>query len=208
VSWRCGRALDQFIAEARELVPDGRVDTIGDADHSSRESDHNPCDCHSAVCAGDVFTYQYDCAALAENLRQLALAGDYRIKYVIFNRRIFSGPGQSYSAGVWRDYDGANSHTDHLHISLQHGAEQFDRTDRWNVFGATAAGIAPETVEVDVPIFAKLDTGQTLLVMSGVVSIGSDDDRKELLAAVKDVDHIAQVGGGTAKQLAGMAGHA
>ena len=67
--------------------------------------------------------------------------------------------------------------------------------------------------EVDVPIFCNLDTGQTLLVMSGVLSIGSENDRKELKAALEaaykgDWSRIAKVGGGTAKQLAGMAGEA
>jgi hypothetical protein len=61
---------------------------------------------------------------------------DRRIKYVISNRRIGSGP-QGPSAGVWRKYTGTNPHDHHCHISVVAGAAG-DATDPWNIDGVAA----------------------------------------------------------------------
>jgi len=210
MTWRTARSIDSSQGLGQEILatnPGTTLYYIGDTSHQQGTSDHNPCDCHDVVCAVDVMQNNGpNLDQLAEHIRQRVLAGDQRTKYLIWNRRIFSGQGQSYPPGVWRDYDGSNPHQDHVHLSVRHGPGLYDDALSWQ--WGTSGGLAPETVAVDMPIFVNLDTGQTLLVISGVVSIGSDNDRKELLAACKDIDHIAKVTGGTAKQLAGMAGHA
>jgi hypothetical protein len=144
MAWRVGNALGatgtagllgevNASAPTRSKTADG---SIGDASHSSRTSDHNPCSCHSVVCARD-FTHDpdggFDSYQFAEWLRTrvLASAPEERVKYVISNRRIFSGPGQDYPPGVWRPYSGSNTHSQHVHVSVRHGASFFDETDAW-----------------------------------------------------------------------------
>ena len=59
MAWYVARSLDQLLAEINASAPNRNKasdGSIGDADHSSRESDHNPCDDHDCVCARD-FTH-------------------------------------------------------------------------------------------------------------------------------------------------------
>lgn len=90
----------------RSRVSDG---WIGDAAHRSRTSDHNP-DGNGIVHAGDV-THDpgngLDCHRLA---RELAASRDPRVKYIIWDRRIWQNG--------WKAYKGANPHTKHLHLSV------------------------------------------------------------------------------------------
>ena len=77
--------------------------TIGDAAHQSRNSDHNPQirDGSTGVVTALDVTYDpavgFDALAFADSLRA---AKDARIKYVIFNGRIFSSTEQPW---VWRN---------------------------------------------------------------------------------------------------------
>jgi hypothetical protein len=90
--------------------PDG---TIGDLAHKARKSDHNP-NHRGVVCAIDI-THDpengCDAGKLAESLR---LSRDPRIKYVIWNSRIFSSLVKPWE---WREYAGA-PHKEHVHISV------------------------------------------------------------------------------------------
>jgi len=150
MSWRLAKALGgtgtagllgeiNARAPGRSKASDGG---IGDAGHSARTSDHNPCDCcrPGVVCARD-FTHDppaFDSYAFAEWLRARVLAGEARVKYVISNGRIFSGRGQNHPAGVWRPYTGKNKHAHHVHVSVRHGAEFFDDDAPWGWHPADA----------------------------------------------------------------------
>jgi hypothetical protein len=46
---------------------------------------------------------------------------DIRLKYVISNRRIGSGPAGP-SPGMWRKYSGVNPHDHHCHVSIIGGS--------------------------------------------------------------------------------------
>lgn len=137
MAWRVARSLDALLAEVNDSAPkrsklsDG---SIGDARHSSRRSDHNPCECCAVVCARD-FTHDpeggFDAGVFSEWLRQRVLAGEPRVKYVIFRRRIFSGRNQRHPAGLWRRYYGTNPHTSHVHVSVDHGADLYDSPTPW-----------------------------------------------------------------------------
>jgi hypothetical protein len=131
MSWRMAKSLggtgkDGLLGEVNASAPkrskasDGG---IGDAKHSARSSDHNPCECCRIVCARD-FTHDpaggFDAHAFATWLRTRALAGETRIKYVIWNKRIMSGPGEAKPCGQWRSYTGKNPHTKHVHLSVVH----------------------------------------------------------------------------------------
>jgi len=59
-------------------------------------------------------------------------AKDTRIKYVIFNRHIFSSYSRDYRRSwVWGSYSGSNPHTSHAHISLFDTKEACEDTRPW-----------------------------------------------------------------------------
>lgn len=138
MTWWVGSSLDVLLAEinasapGRSKVSDG---SIGDADHSSRTSDHNPCDCHDCVCARD-FTHDpaggFDSYVFADWLAERTRGPEDRVKYIISRGRIASGQGQDFPAGEWRPYTGSNPHDHHVHISVRHGPEHFDDGRPWS----------------------------------------------------------------------------
>ena len=93
----------------RDKASDGG---IGDTAHSTRISDHNP-DQYGTYHAYD-FDHDPDSNGLDCRVlwRELLASRDARIKYVIFNRVIWSPSRGS------RAYTGVNAHTLHLHLSV------------------------------------------------------------------------------------------
>lgn len=93
----------------RDKASDGG---IGDAAHSARTSDHNPTN-------GVFHAYDFDHDPDANGLncvtlnRELKQSKDARIKYVIFQGRIW------YPNGTDLRYTGPNAHTQHLHLSVK-----------------------------------------------------------------------------------------
>ena len=147
MSWYVARSLDTLLDEINASAPgrnkasDG---SIGDADHSSRESDHNPCDDHNAVCARD-FTHDpgagFDSHAFAYWLVARCSAGiENRCKYVISNYQIASAS----QAWVWRPYDGSNPHSHHVHVSVAHPQSLFDDPAGWGWHGNAGPTPPPE----------------------------------------------------------------
>ena len=134
MSWYCGYSLNQLLAEINTSAPNRNKasdGSIGDQAHQNRTSDHNPCKCHNAVCARD-FTHDpaggFDSYAFADWLRQRCATGrEVRVKYIISNRRIAS-PNQNW---VWRTYSGSNPHSQHAHVSVLHGPENFNEKKLW-----------------------------------------------------------------------------
>lgn len=119
MSWYLSPALETLRAQVNRAHP-GRSKatdgTIGNEEHSARDSDHNPRRPSGEVCAWDV-THdlpELDAHALADELLR---AQDPRLKYVISRGRIGSGP-RGPRPGVWRDYDGPNEHDKHAHVSV------------------------------------------------------------------------------------------
>lgn len=94
------------LAPNRSKLSDGG---IGDPAHAARISDHNP-DANNIYHARD-YTHDpaggLDCQWLANELTRSA---DIRIKYIIWNRRIWTG--------YWATYNGSSPHTEHLHLSV------------------------------------------------------------------------------------------
>jgi hypothetical protein len=118
----------------RDKTSDG---TIGDAAHATHESDHNPFivddEGIGVVRALDVDVDGINAAQLAEHLRQLGKKGDERLNgkgYVIFNRRIAS----EVQDWTWRQYNGENPHTSHVHVSVSRTADPgYDSLGGWGV---------------------------------------------------------------------------
>jgi hypothetical protein len=110
----------------RSTASDG---TLGDASHSSRDSDHNP-DGNGIVHAADLThdpAHGVDAHAWAEAVRRRVKAGqERRVTYQISNRRIYS----ANSGWNWVTYSGSNPHEHHVHTSVTDGALQ-DSTAPW-----------------------------------------------------------------------------
>ena len=124
------RAQMNAIAPRRSKVSDG---TIGDAAHATRSSDHNPwiIDGGMGVVTGMDLTHDPEGGCSGEHLAEaLRGARDTRIKYVIWNRRIFSA---TVSPWEWRPYTGANPHNHHVHVSVSEDKARYDSTASWSV---------------------------------------------------------------------------
>jgi hypothetical protein len=140
VRWRVAAALLKLRMQLNERHPnrakfnDG---SIGDAAHQSRDSDHNPWVRDENVGVVTAFDVTHDpasglnCHSLAETLRS---SRDTRIKYVIWNSKIFASyPTGATAAWSWRAYGGSNPHDKHLHISVNSDKEQFDLETAWPI---------------------------------------------------------------------------
>lgn len=121
-------ALQTLLSQVNTLYPNRSKASdgwLGDAAHATRLSDHNPLP-NGVVCAQD-FTHDpddLDCNWLAE---QLVKNGDPRIKYIIWNKRIWQN-------GTWKSYSGLNDHTKHLHLSV---GGDYDNASKWSLGGST-----------------------------------------------------------------------
>lgn len=140
MSWYVGYSLNQLLAEINTSAPNRNKasdGSIGDQAHQGRTSDHNPCACHTAVCARD-FTHDptngFDSYAFANWLRERCQSGtERRVKYIISNARIAS-PTNNWA---WRGYTGSNPHSRHVHVSVSHGPEKFNDKASWGYSGGT-----------------------------------------------------------------------
>lgn len=172
-AWRVARSLDVLLAQLNKLAPsrskksDG---SIGDAAHASRESDHNPyikLDGVGIVRARD-FTHDpfggLDCNWLAA---VLVASDDPRIRYVIWNRRIWT-PGRG-----WVAYKGSNPHDKHLHLSVSEQPGWFDSTMPWALNDARIGSpgkslpAAPAKPAAPIPSLVQEDDVPTVIVNPG-----------------------------------------
>lgn len=134
--WRVAKSLlvlrDQIdaIAKDRDRASDG---TIGDLRHQGEQSDHNPWvkdGGEGVVTALDITQDAAggcDCGKLTA---ALLASRDRRIKYVIWERRIFSATVEPW---VWRAYAGSDPHTGHMHVSVVSDKAGYDDTGPWSL---------------------------------------------------------------------------
>lgn len=168
MTWRVANSLNVLLSQLNTRAPrrskaaDG---SIGDASHASRSSDHNPWYGPGIVTARD-FTHDpaggLDCNWLAS---VLIASRDRRIKYLIWNRRILSGAGGP-SPWAWREYDGPNAHTKHLHLSVV-ASSAADTTTPWNL-GTRATPTIAEDPTVKNLILAREKGGTSVWVGDGI----------------------------------------
>lgn len=157
MAWRLARALDTLRAQVNEKWPTRSKNSdgsIGDVSHSARASDHNPDD-GGVVRAIDI-THDPKCGFDSYAFADLLLRKqDKRLKYIISNSRIGSGPA-GVQPGVWRRYTGKNPHNHHCHISVV-GDARGDETRPWDIDGAI--GPPPDVADTYVPPPATLRKG-------------------------------------------------
>lgn len=147
MGWRNCQASLTFAAgvnarwPGRDRTSDG---TIGNAEHATRDSDHNAWVIVAGVGvvrARDTDVDGIDAAWCVEELRKLGAAGDPRLTgggYAIYNRRI-TKPDWS----GWAVYTGANAHDHHFHLSYSRNAAGFDSPAPWAFLGGPAVPLAP-----------------------------------------------------------------
>jgi hypothetical protein len=136
VAWRVAKCLLTLKDQWQTAHPGAaNPGFIGDAEHASRISDHNPwvddpTSPVNVVTAGD-FYHQPELGADAYALADaLAANKDPRVKYVISRRRIWSLARDSEG---WRLYTGANPHTGHTHVSVTSRYPLYDVTTPWKI---------------------------------------------------------------------------
>ena len=169
MDWRLARGLEKLRTQVNAAYPkrskssDG---SIGDANHASRSSDHNPWVTDpsgpNVVTAIDIThdpAHGFDSYAFAEMLRQNR---DPRIKYIISNRKICSGKNGP-SPWTWRRYTGSNPHDHHCHISILPDKKSYDDTSAWSLVGAPTADSPSTDAAADTftPLPRTLRRGNT-----------------------------------------------
>lgn len=181
MAWRTAPALmtyrDQLNARApkRSKRSDG---FIGDAAHASRDSDHNPWYVPPSppiptVTAGD---FTHDPANGADGnveTARLVNGNDPRIKYIIWNSRIYT-PGLG-----WRPYYGANKHDKHWHLSTD-ASPSVNDTSPWRLGDAPIAPqpTAPSGALAD-GVLKKGDNGPAVERLQGKLATGFPAYRHE-----------------------------
>lgn len=150
MSWRECKSLlklrDQVNAEypGRDKSSDG---TIGDANHATKKSDHNPWfkDAHGigVVTAIDI---DEDLAVTIHSIQKIVdnicASRDPRVKYIIYEGKITV---KGSNLQQWKKYTGPNKHEHHVHISVFPEARFYDDETPWDIDGvAIPAAPAPE----------------------------------------------------------------
>lgn len=136
MNWRVAKSLlhlrDQVNTKwpNRSKASDG---TIGDANHQTRDSDHNPWVDGCVVTALDI-TNDPVHGVVSENIAEaIRLSHDSRVKYIISNRKIAASyPVHGEKAWEWRPYHGASPHDHHCHISVLPEAKFYDNIADWH----------------------------------------------------------------------------
>lgn len=133
--WRTGYSIETLGRQLEAIFPDRHTTdgTVGDLSHQARKSDHNPNE-YGVVTAIDV-----GISTIPEGNRivsALVASRDPRIKYLIFNRRIWrSYRKPNLPAWTPAPYTGSNPHKSHLHLSVSARAEKYDDSTAWDLSG-------------------------------------------------------------------------
>jgi len=133
--WRAAKSLLKLRSQVNQLAPERSIasDGIVADTHHPGTSDHQPRDIDGqaqVVTAIDI-THDpvHNCDAQSI-VNALVASRDSRIKYIIYNGKIINS---SVSPWTWRDYDGANPHTRHFHLSCVAEVAKFDSEANWSI---------------------------------------------------------------------------
>ena len=172
---RLAKSLVTLIDEVVQKFPgrNTRNDgTIGDEAHRKRVSDHNPnisLGGKGIVTALDIThdpAHGFDALAFAESLR---LQKEPRVKYVIFNGRIFSSETHPWE---WRDRNkGAGDHSEHVHVSVVDDPKLFDDTSPWSF---DMSGAATGKTMAFPPKLKRGDSGPAVHDLQSLLGIEAD----------------------------------
>ncbi|MCY1042019.1 peptidoglycan-binding protein [Corallococcus sp. bb12-1] len=141
VTYRLASSLNQLRNELNLCAPSRSKSSdgwIGDAAHASRESDHNPWvkDAGTGIVTACDFTHDPAHGAdMNDFVAHLVRRRDLRIKYIIWNQRIWRSYKSKSDAPSWASqaYSGKNRHTKHAHVSVSAKKELYDSTASWGI---------------------------------------------------------------------------
>ena len=136
MKYKLCKSLEILRAQINEKFPNRARQSdgwIGDARHARSNSDHNPwlkdAKGIATVTALDI-THDKTKGVNCENLLQVLLKNkDRRIKYIIFQRKIYNVKDNFKR----RDYNGVNAHNHHLHLSVSTAPSLFDSNEKWKL---------------------------------------------------------------------------
>ena len=174
MTWRLAKSIDRLKDEIEAAYPGTTVWTIGDEDHQSSWSDHNPNECCDVVCAADVKgNAGLDLPAF---VRHLITKPHPNLRYVIFNRKIY----QRKNDFAPEDYNGRNAHADHVHVSAGNGPDGRSTTNYDN--GSTSWRIASIDDSAPPPAKpSKPSTGNKLGDKMPTIQRGNKGSRVRML---------------------------
>lgn len=190
MAWRLAPALEQLRSQINGRWPKRSKNSdgsIGDVAHSSRTSDHNP-DPYGVVRAIDI-THDpaggLDSYAFADMLLKKQ---DPRLKYIISNYRIGSGPAGT-KPGVWRSYlcpPNKNPHNHHVHISVVED-DRAESVAPWDIdLAGGSVPVAGTTYVAPPPTLRQGSTGDDVKKLQAALHIFIDGSFGPLTkAAVK-----------------------
>lgn len=124
-TWKASAAMQRLGMEIEVKYPVGQITdgTVASKAHdaASPKSDHRP---SPLTGLGTVRAIDIGVVSISQGneiTEHLRASKDPRIKYIIFNKRIFSSYGTT--PWVWRPYYGSNPHTTHAHVSFEAAAD-------------------------------------------------------------------------------------
>lgn len=160
----------------RDKASDG---FIGDGEHSTRSSDHNPDETgatpyEDSDSINEVHAYDADSTLrepgwtmmrCAEIIRKRHASGqDARLQNIICDRKITS---RSWGFSEWRDYEGSDPHTGHAHFSARYGSgtgssNPENQTQPWGILAAMEG--EDDMTPAEMTAWAKSSEGKAALV--------------------------------------------
>lgn len=141
-NWRGAESLKMLWGQVDRLAPGRNRENdgmIGDADHQSRDSDHNPWVRDGdigVVTALDVTDDPSHGCHVQAIVDAICNSRDRRVKYIIWNRRIVNSSRIGGSPPwTWRGYDGDDPHIHHMHVSVLPDKPLYDDRTEWTIRG-------------------------------------------------------------------------
>ena len=122
-NWRLAPSLKILLTEVNSLAPERSRASDGSISSEAHRrqnpgSDHDPNE-RGVVTALDITHDPLAGCNGGEIADRIRIRRDPRVKYVIFNRRMFSSyPAHGVMPWTWRAYSGENPHTKHVHVSV------------------------------------------------------------------------------------------
>lgn len=153
--WRVAKSLEVLLKEINTAAPDrskASDGAIGDKAHQDSDSDHNPNN-SDVVCARD-FTHDPSAGANMHEFAEYLRDQPHKtVKYIIWNKRIWS---KARAGDGWRDYNGSNPHTKHMHVSVGVGSDgqsrqPYDDTAPWGIADIEQTPQQPATPKPNTP---------------------------------------------------------
>lgn len=183
MAFRKAKSLDTLLEQVNERYPTRSRKSdgwIGDANHASRSSDHNPWvkDGSMGIVTAIDITHDPANGLHARELAEALIASrDPRIKYIISEGQMC----RSYRAKdgtapwTWTKYKGPNGHFHHVHISVASSKDLYDNTRPWDIIPVEPS-IKPAEATPKQDLLKAGSKGNEVLFVQRALGIKADGD--------------------------------